>query len=417
VRTRHLLVLLVLACRGASAQSEDPASSEASIQALRHAADWGRLDEVERLLDQGVPAFGPRDNGPGLLHLLATHDAPALVARLVDEGLCDLRAGDPFGYTALHYAAAHDRQAVADALLERGAEIENRDAWGRTPLHLAGDFGHPNLVRMLLERGADPLARDHRGATPLHWAAGSGRDTAVAAYLMPSRARAAAQVRDDHGWTPLHVAAAHGALASASRLAWFESELLDAPDELGRTPLHLAARFGWPVLYDMIRGQGARIDVADTFGKTPQDYLRELQGRLATAPLAQDEKAEEALRERASRPFVLRIERCGAIPHAGVRWQLWEDGGFLFATGPEREAPLAFTLLSAEKKKRLVAELAEAGLFDFGRWHGVGPDSVWTRLIARRGEQEVRYDWDGLFTYDRAIFLEEAIPPSDFRRM
>ncbi|HVS11543.1 MAG TPA: hypothetical protein VMS76_16865, partial [Planctomycetota bacterium] len=259
-------------------------------------------------------------------------------------------------------------------------------------------------------------------ATPLHWAAGSGRDTAVAAYLMPSRARAAARVRDDHGWIPLHVAAAHGALASASRLAWFQSELLDAPDELGRTPLHLAARFGWPVLFDMIRGQGARDDVADTFGKTPQDYLHELRDRLVDPALprasaALDKKAVKALLERDASPFVFRIERLGAIPHAGVRWQLWEDGGFLFATGPEREAPLAFTLLSAEQKERLVAELAEAGLFDFGRWHGVGPHSAWTRLIARHGEQSVRYEWDGLFTYDRAISLEQSIPPSDFRRM
>ena len=85
------------------------------------AAEWGRVDLVEKALGRGTKA------------------------EAVDAG----------GYTALHYAAQRNHAAVCTLLLRRGADVNARQC-GATPLHRAAHAGALDAIKILLAHGADP---------------------------------------------------------------------------------------------------------------------------------------------------------------------------------------------------------------------------------------------------------------------
>ena len=84
---------------------------------------------------------------------------------------------EPTREPPLHEAAAAADAATVRSLLERGADVHERNIWMETPLHVA--VRSPTFVWMhtprqfevveqLLDAGADPNARDLLGGTPLH---------------------------------------------------------------------------------------------------------------------------------------------------------------------------------------------------------------------------------------------------------
>ena len=81
------------------------------------------------------------------------------------------RVGTHGGLTALLLAAREGRIESALALLDAGADANQRaDGSGTTPLLMATINGHFDLAMKLLERGADPTMADSQGATPLYGA-------------------------------------------------------------------------------------------------------------------------------------------------------------------------------------------------------------------------------------------------------
>lgn len=75
------------------------------------------------------------------------------VARMVDMG-ADITAIDATRWTALHYAAAYDRPAVARLLLAHGAIVDAPaiDSW--TPWMVAAAHGHTDVMQILKDAGA-----------------------------------------------------------------------------------------------------------------------------------------------------------------------------------------------------------------------------------------------------------------------
>jgi RNA polymerase sigma factor (sigma-70 family) len=110
-------------------------------------------------------------------------------------------------FTALHRAAHTGNLALAELLLDHGADIDAGTAVGQTPLHAAVLSERPALVELLLARGADPNSTTGRGMTPLHWAVIRGRADLARRLLA---AGASPDARDAEGRTPRDWAALKG---------------------------------------------------------------------------------------------------------------------------------------------------------------------------------------------------------------
>jgi hypothetical protein len=69
-------------------------------------------------------------------------------------------------------AAQHDDLQTVQSILDRNqGAVNERDASGATALHYAVFNGHRRIVKLLVERGADINNRDNEfGATPAGWA-------------------------------------------------------------------------------------------------------------------------------------------------------------------------------------------------------------------------------------------------------
>jgi ankyrin repeat protein len=90
-----------------------------------------------------------------------------VVRRLVQAG-ANVDAQDGVKHcTALHMAARRGSVAVAEALLDCGANIEARDSLGDTPLRRSVNCGQAEVARLLVSRGADVHSKGNKGITPL----------------------------------------------------------------------------------------------------------------------------------------------------------------------------------------------------------------------------------------------------------
>ena len=138
---------------------------------LRIAVRAGDVEAIRRLL-RDDPALasarlGGRGGGSGTpLHLVTDWpgyfpNGPEIVRLLIDAGadpnaLTTGRGSQPGpgSETPLHYAASSDDVDVAEALIDRGADIEVPDGSIGTPLDNAVGYGCWHVARLLVARGA-----------------------------------------------------------------------------------------------------------------------------------------------------------------------------------------------------------------------------------------------------------------------
>ena len=106
----------------------------------------------------------------------------AEVSRLVQSG-ADVKASQPDGATALHWAAYHGDVALAEVLLKAGADVATANRNGSTPMWLAASQGDSKMVVALLDNGANANEELPLGRRPLMLAARSGSVDAVRALL------------------------------------------------------------------------------------------------------------------------------------------------------------------------------------------------------------------------------------------
>lgn len=239
---------------------------------LMLAAKQGDLDEVQALLDRGLPVTTADKDGTTALHIAARWGRGAVAKVLLDRG-AQVNAQDREGLTPLHVAAKVNQETITKLLLDRGAEIAAADKMGKTPLHVAAEWEADGVVRALLDRGAPINAPDRDGMTPLHVTAEWGTE-AVARILLDDTAQV--NVQDREGKTPLHQtarttqrASAGGGQLGVARLLLEHGAALDARTAAGATPLHVAAEEGDVEAARLFLEQGARIEERTTAGLTP----------------------------------------------------------------------------------------------------------------------------------------------------
>ena len=140
-----------------------------------------------------------------------------------------------YGHAALHRAALHGFEHVVAALLEHGADSQQRDGEGLTPSFLAAFSGHSEVLQTLAKKGVRLSSeRDAKGATPMQWAATQGHHAVV--DLLLDEDKASYRQKDSHGGGPVSAAATMGHLEVLHMLLKRRADAEES-DDRGMRPL------------------------------------------------------------------------------------------------------------------------------------------------------------------------------------
>ena len=293
---------------------------------LMSAVDKGHIDAVRALLEHGADVNRKESRGgqTALMWAVAGNH-PEVVKLLVGHG-ADVRARSKGDFTPLLFAAQQGNVASGRALLQAGADADERrttdrmtalmvsaasgsqefvvllmegganpqlvDESGFTALHYAAFDKRPGLAKALLDHGAHPndrTTKDSRknttsgvsleGATPLFLAASLGNIETVRALLAGG---ADPFITTEGGTAPLHVATWGGdpyirdwteeekkSLFEVTKLLVALGADVNSAGEHGWTALHGAAYKGMDAVVQFLIEHGARTEVFDEYGQTP----------------------------------------------------------------------------------------------------------------------------------------------------
>lgn len=196
-----------------------------------------------------------------IVHLLAKHGVDVTVKDT--EGLSVLQS-------AFEGSSSHDKEAILgifDALLTAGADAKVTYPDGKTLLHHAVGSGLrlPRVAQRLLDRGVEIDQRDKLGSTALHYA---GQSRSCLEVLL--KYRADATLVNDEGYTPLL-----SAMVAATKEAEPDLEPLIKVSDLRmvdysqRTPLHIAAERGLEAAVRVLLKHHAETTSTDCDNRTP----------------------------------------------------------------------------------------------------------------------------------------------------
>jgi TolB-like protein/ankyrin repeat protein/class 3 adenylate cyclase len=277
---------------------------------LHSAAEKGDLDEVKRLIGEGVQldvkdyssrtalhvtaltghaevarllieagasieiktkALGQGQINYGATPLLFTAKSghTPVAKLLIDNGAnVNVRIGYRGRPTVLHIAADEGQIGVAKLLIDNGADIEARNIPAlETPLIFAAFKGHRSMVELLISKGANVNAMDVTESTPLHSAVISGDFDTVQLLLANNADVNAKTVSVNTGETPLHLTAL-GGYVSIAELLLANGADIEAKNEFAHTPLRRAVDKGNVAMARMLIKKGANITTWDTGGVT-----------------------------------------------------------------------------------------------------------------------------------------------------
>ena len=148
---------------------------------LFKAAKLDNKFEIASLLKRGIsPKLTDPQRGESALMLAVREGSMQVLPVLLNaRGInLDLRAKN--GNTALMIAAFKKNKPAVEALLAKGAQVNN-DGW--TALHYAAASGDTEIVQLLLKKSAEVDATSPNMTTPLMMAAGGGHIYTVKALL------------------------------------------------------------------------------------------------------------------------------------------------------------------------------------------------------------------------------------------
>jgi ankyrin repeat protein len=138
---------------------------------LHEAARTGRVQTVERLIDQGADVAARDGGGETALTTAALFGQRRVVEVLLDRGAA-VDERNRGGFTALHAAAFGGHLAVVRLLLDRGASVNDQENDAlKTVLHMAAEENYLDIAALLLAKGADIEAKDLNHHTPASKAA------------------------------------------------------------------------------------------------------------------------------------------------------------------------------------------------------------------------------------------------------
>ena len=205
------------------------------------------LETVRDCLQKGVDADVRKGQGVTPLCIATYHGHKAIAELLLEHG-ADLNQGleEENGVNPLLNAAIEGHRELVEFLLARGAKIG---------LHFAALRGNIDIVRDYLARNAPINSMRNRGMTPLHLAALGGQRE-IAELLLDNGADLNFQVSDNP--TPLHEAVRGN---SVEVVELFANRGVDFNRiGLGNTPLQLAIKKGYKQIVELMVAKGADVN-------------------------------------------------------------------------------------------------------------------------------------------------------------
>jgi ankyrin repeat protein len=125
-------------------------SSESFETLIRRAP----LETISLCLDQNIPIDFRFNSGATPLIVAAEMGRFDVVEFLIESG-ANPNACNDHNYTALHWAAFHGHQGIVELLLKNGADPNIKDSTGSTPLVLAISKGDRKIAAELIYSGAN----------------------------------------------------------------------------------------------------------------------------------------------------------------------------------------------------------------------------------------------------------------------
>ena len=256
----HLLIK-----RGSNVNSQDTWGWSPVYLAARN----GDLEVVKLLLDSGadIDIWDRNDETPfDIASKFGKHDVMNFLAK--HDGNLSSRLSEPVASTLLEEEPQNDLSVISSAEPQRScsnADKEGSNDEQSTSLHTALKNRNIDAIKNLLDRGADVNERDERLQTPL-FITSKFREITIARMLINYGADV--DCRDIIGWTALHVAAVSGYI-DIVRLLLDNGADVSATQRNYQTPLHLASINGHLSVVLLLLERGANVRVRNAYGRTP----------------------------------------------------------------------------------------------------------------------------------------------------
>jgi len=239
------------------------------------------------------------------LHIAAANGSVAMAELLIEKG-ADLGKKDLFGNTPLHSAVDGDQKNTVEILIAKGAEIDSFNEARHTPFMLAArNTGNVDIGRMLLRSGADLNTKDNFDSRPLNWSAFFGHREFIdflldnkaefdltgakgmeilrkaaqcgAARLFQSIAEKGASLLADGNANNLtmYTAISGGSLEIVKMLMARDIPVKHFRDFKGWRPIHQAALNGHSAMIEFLVNNGADLNVRTPSGKSAYNIAGE----------------------------------------------------------------------------------------------------------------------------------------------
>lgn len=233
----------------------------------------GRIEEVEKFINNGGDANLKNEDGESILHVAIWNGHFDIAKYLIDKG-ADVNIKNKTGSTLLKYAAIAGlyetawqpftnsasgkytqypgQLEIAKLLISKGAKIDVTDEDNATPLISTVDRGYFEIAQYLIDQGADVNAKTlSGGVTPLHLAACKS-NVQLVKYLLSKKAKVNEKTTDNQ--TPLMLAAAWGSTEIVKLLIAGGASVNDK-DKDGKTALMLTDN---PEIINILKHAGAK---------------------------------------------------------------------------------------------------------------------------------------------------------------